>query len=193
MFRVLVGLSVAIFSGIVLGLLASSLPTSIKHSWIFKLICEAPKNIAPIAWIPFVILAFGIGNLPSLVIVFIGAFPLIFTSTYRGAESVPSITRNISASMEIGYWKKLTCVTFMSALPDVFTGIQNGKNCAWWTIIAAEMISGQSGLGYSNNMNRLNMQYCFVVLDIAWIAIGGFMLSIAFDFIQRKVIRWKDA
>ena len=63
----------------------------------------------------------------------------------------------------------------------------------WMSVIAAEMISGQSGLGYSIQLNRLNMQYDMMTVDIIMIGIVGFLLFEATVFLQRKVIPWHDA
>jgi ABC-type nitrate/sulfonate/bicarbonate transport system permease component len=174
--RVVAGVALAGFAGIVMGLARSVLPERMKRSLLVKFLFEAPKFPPPIAWIPFVILLFGIGEISAYVIVFIGAFSPIFTSTYEGAEAVPLVIRNCAASMEIRGVRYLTQVAFRSALPQIFTGLRLGVSMGWMSVIAAEMISGQSGLGYSIQLNRLNMQYDLMTVDIVLIGFIGFLL-----------------
>lgn len=186
--RVGAGVFLAVVLGIILGLLRSLLPDPVKRNGLVKFLFEAPKFPPPIAWIPFVILLFGIGETSAYAIVFIGAFAPIFTSTYEGAESVPPVIRNCAASMEIRGLRYLFQIIFRSALPQIFTGIRLGVSMGWMSVIAAEMISGQSGLGYSIQLNRLNMQYDLMTLDIILIGLIGFLLFEATIILQEEMI-----
>ena len=191
--RVLAGVVMAVILGVGMGLGRSLLPRGMKRSGFIKFLFEAPKFPPPIAWIPFVILLFGIGEISAYTIVFIGAFSPIFTSTYEGAESVPPVIRNCAASLEIRGLRYLWQVIFRSALPQVFTGVRLGVSMGWMSVIAAEMISGRSGLGYSIQLNRLNMQYDLMSVDIVLIGIIGFLLFEATVFLQRKIIPWHES
>jgi ABC-type nitrate/sulfonate/bicarbonate transport system permease component len=157
-----------------------------------RFLFDAPKFPPPIAWIPFVILAFGIGELSAYVIVFIGAFSPIFTNTYEGSESVPQIIRDTGHSLEVKGIKFLLLIIFPSALPQIFTGIRNGISMGWMAIIAGEMISGQSGLGYSIQLNRCNLQYDLMVLDMVLIACIGFLLYTGTAYAERKILDWHE-
>lgn len=188
--RVVVGVLLAVVLGIAFGLLRSALPMRVKRNRLVKLLFEAPKFPPPIAWIPFVILFFGIGEVSAYVIVFIGAFSPIVTATYEGAEAVPEVLRNVGRSMEFKGLRYLWAIVFKAALPQIFTGIRVGVSMGWMSVIAAEMISGQSGLGYSIQLNRLNMQYELMTLDIVLIGIIGFLLFEATLLLQKKLIPW---
>ena len=191
--RVMTGVALAAILGVGLGLGRSLLPAALKRSRLLKFLFEAPKFPPPIAWIPFVILLFGIGETSAYVIVLIGAFSPIFTSTYEGAESVPRVLRNCAASLEIRGLRYLGQVVFRSALPQVFTGLRLGVSMGWMSVIAAEMISGRSGLGYSIQLNRLNMQYDLMTVDIVLIGFIGFLLFEATVWLQKKIIPWHEA
>lgn len=191
--RVLAGTFLAIVLGVLLGLGRSALPDLLKRSRIIRFLCEAPKFPPPIAWIPFVILFLGIGEISAYAIVFIGAFSPIFTSTFEGAESVPPAIRNCAHSMEITGFNLLSQIIFPSALPQIFTGIRVGVSMGWMSVIAAEMISGQSGLGYSIQLNRLNMQYDLMTVDMICIGIIGFLLYETTVMLQKKIIPWHDS
>lgn len=188
--RVAAGVLLAAIIGIGMGLCRSILPPWLKRNKLIKFLFEAPKFPPPIAWIPFVILFFGIGEFSAYVIVFIGAFPPVFTSAYEGAESVPMVVRNCAHSLEIKGVRYLWHVIFRAALPQIFTGVRVGVSMGWMSVIAAEMISGQSGLGYSIQLNRLNMQYDLMTVDIVLIGIIGFLLFESTVLLQKKIIPW---
>ncbi len=190
--RVLIGVSAAIFAGIFLGLFRSALPYRIKRNRLLKLLFEAPKFPPPIAWIPFVILLMGIGEISAYTIVFIGAFSPVFTSTFEGAESVPITLRRTAQSMGVKGLPYLLRIILPASLPQVFTGIRVGISMGWMSVIAAEMISGQSGLGYSIQLNRLNMQYDLMTLDMVLIGIIGFLLFEMAVLLQRAILPWKE-
>jgi NitT/TauT family transport system permease protein/sulfonate transport system permease protein len=190
--RVLVGVVAAAVLGILFGLLRSALPERIKRNKLVRFLIEAPKFPPPIAWIPFVILWFGIGELSAYVIVFIGAFAPIFIAAYDGAESVPRVFRQTAASLEIQGTSYLRRIVFMNALPNIFSGLRAGVSMGWMSVIAAEMISGQSGLGYAIQLNRLNLQYELMVVDMVMIGVIGFLLFEMIIIAERFAIPWNE-
>lgn len=190
--RVVIGVCMAVVCGIFLGLVRSILPAGIQRNRVITFCFEAPKFPPPIAWIPFVILLFGIGEISSYTIVFIGAFAPIFTNTYDGAQSTSVIIRRTARSLEIRGFRYLWSILLPAALPQILTGIRVGVSMGWMSVIAAEMISGQSGLGYSIQLNRLNLQYDLMTLDIVLIGIIGFFLFEGIFFLEKKLIPWHD-
>jgi ABC-type nitrate/sulfonate/bicarbonate transport system permease component len=190
--RVVIGICAAVVAGILLGLARSVLPAGIRHNQLVNFLFEAPKFPPPIAWIPFVILLFGIGELSAYTIVFIGAFAPIFTNAYDGAQSVSVIIRNTARSLEIRGIRYVWFILLPAAMPQILTGIRVGVSMGWMSVIAAEMISGQSGLGYSIQLNRLNLQYDLMTLDMVLIGIIGFVLFEGILLLERTLIPWHD-
>lgn len=190
--RVVAGVVLAAIFGIALGLLRSALPPRIKSNPLLKFFMEAPKFPPPIAWIPFVIIAFGIGELSAAIIVFIGAFSPIFIATYDGAESIPKVWRQTAASLEMSRARFLFEVVFKGSLPHIFMGLRGGVSMGWMAVIAAEMISGQSGLGYSIQLNRVNLQYHLMIADMFAIGLIGFLLFELIVAAEKWAIPWHE-
>ena len=190
-FRVLLGGTLAVLAGIILGFIRHSFPPFLKRNFLFNLVLDAPKFPPPIAWIPFVILLAGIGNLSALVIVFIGVFPSVFTQTYDALESVKLEVLRTARSMEIKKIQMLRLILIPAIAPQLMTGIRVGFSMGWMSIIAAEMISGQSGLGYSIQINRINLQYQNMVYDIIAIGLIGYGMTNFMMMFERKMALWK--
>ncbi len=190
LFRVLCGGSLAFIFGITIGLLRFSLPAFLKRNFIINFILDAPRFPPPIAWIPFVILFFGIGYKAAWAIVFIGVMPSVFINTYEALSSIKTEIIRTARSMELSRTRILFDVYLPAILPQVFTGMRVGLSMGWMSIIAAEMISGDSGLGYSIQLNRINLQYHLMIVDMVLISIIGFFLNFGMLKLQEKVVRW---
>jgi ABC-type nitrate/sulfonate/bicarbonate transport system permease component len=189
--KVLIGVLCALIVGVLLGLVRSYLPKRLKKNKALNFVLEAPKFPPPIAWIPFVVIFCGIGEIAASIVVFIGAFSPIFTNTYEGAEGIPQPIRDIAKSLEVKGWRFLWEIALPATLPQIFIGLRSGTGMGWMAIIAAEMISGQSGLGYSIQMNRLMLQYDLMTVDMIMIGIIGFLLFQGIIFLEKVIIPWK--
>ncbi|MGZ3810073.1 MAG: ABC transporter permease [Bacteriovorax sp.] len=189
-FRILCGGSLAFVIGILAGLVRFSFPKFLKNNFLFNLVLDAPKFPPPIAWIPFVILFFGIGEKSAWAIVFIGVFPSVATNTYEALSGIKVEILRVARSLELSFWQMLFDIYFPAILPQVFTGMRVGLSMGWMSIIAAEMISGNSGLGYSIQLNRLNLEYNKMVIDIVLISLIGFFINWSVTSVEKKVVRW---
>lgn len=190
LFRVLCGGGLAFFIGVFAGLLRFSVPKFLQKNFLFNFILDAPKFPPPIAWIPFVILTFGIGDRAAWAIVFIGVFPAVATSTYEALSGIKVEILRVARSLELSYWQMLFRIYLPAVLPQVFTGMRVGLSMGWMSIIAAEMISGSSGLGYSIQLNRLNLEFERMVLDMLLISVIGYFISWGMTQLQKKVVKW---
>jgi len=186
--RVLVGFSVAIVSGVGLGLLLGHYKLLGQY---FTFIIELIRPIPPIAWIPLSILFFGLGNLSAFFIVFIGSFFPIFTNTYFGASSLPKILQNVAGTFEIRGFVFFRKILFKYSLPYIFSGLKTGLGIAWMSVIAAELIGAQSGLGYYIQLNRLMLRMDNVLLGMLLIGFIGLLLSKILDKLEVFAIPWK--
>lgn len=190
--RVFIGVSAAIVAGILIGLARHGLPVRLKRNFLVNLLLDGPKYPPPIAWIPFVILLMGIGESAAWLIVFIAAFSPIFTNVYEGAESLHPSYKEISNSMELKTLSYLHKVVFPAIRPQIMIGTRVGISMGWMSVIAAEMISGQSGLGYSIQLNRLNLQYSNLITDMFLIGLIGYLLNELVSQLEKRLIFWDE-
>lgn len=184
--RVLIGFLIASIIGISLGLILAY----DKRLRYIKLYIELLRPIPPIAWIPIAIIIFGLGDSSAYFIVFLGAFFPIFTSTYFGAVSIPTIYKNVASSFEIGKVKYFTKILLFFTLPYIFTGLKIGIGMAWMSVIAAELIGAQSGLGYFIQLNRLLLQTDNIIIGMVLIGIIGYLLQKIIEYIEKILITW---
>jgi sulfonate transport system permease protein len=191
LFRILCGGAFALFIGVCFGLFRFNLPKRLKSNFLFNFILDAPKFPPPIAWIPFVIFFMGIKEISTWTIVFIGVFPAISTNTYEALSGIKPEIIKVARSMELHFFKMLFKIYLPAILPQIFTGIRVGLNMGWMSIIAAEMISGSKGLGYSIQLNRLNLRFDLMVRDMILISAIGFFINYSVIKIEKRVVKWQ--
>lgn len=105
------------------------------------------RPIPPVAWIPTTLLWFGVTNAQQYFIIFIGAlFPMLL-NTISGVHGIDPVIRRAALSLGAGR-KELFALTLRAVLPNVFVGIRTSLGLAWFIIIASEMVSASTGLGF---------------------------------------------
>lgn len=187
--RVLIGFLAAAIIGISTGL---ALGHYKRAREIAEPIIEILRPIPPIAWIPIAILLFGLGDNSAYFIVFLGAFFPIFTNTAFGALSLPKIYDNLALTLEIKKKSYFKDILFKFSMPFIFTGLKIGMGMAWMSVIAAELIGAQSGLGYFIQMNRLLLRTDKIIAGMLLIGLAGYLLIKIVSAIEKIAIPWKD-
>lgn len=186
--KILVGFFIAAIVGIGLGLLFGHY-TFLRQT--IEPIIELLKPIPPIAWIPIAILLLGLGNTSAYFVVFLGAFFPIFINTNFGAMQLPKKHKNLSKTLEINDYQYFRSILFKFTLPYIFTGLSIGIGMAWMSVIAAELIGAQSGLGYYIQMNRLLLRTDRVVVGMIMIGVLGYALTKIIKISEKFFIPWK--
>jgi NitT/TauT family transport system permease protein len=188
MYRFFAGFLTAVAAAVILGLV---------FGWFTPLwrlanpVVQLLRPISPIAWMPFIVLAFGIGDIPAIVIIFIAAFFPVFLSTVAGVRSVPEIYLKVADNFGVGrieiFWK----IIFPAAFSQIVSGVHLALGTAWVFLVCGEMVGAQSGLGYLIIDARNNLRNDILAADIAVIGLIGFLLNAGIELIEKRFLkRW---
>jgi NitT/TauT family transport system permease protein len=143
------------------------------------------------AWLPFSIAVFGIRDLGSISLIFVGGFFAIVVNTTQGARDVDKNLMRAARMMGATPWTLLRRVVLPAALPNIFTGIRIGMGIAWTAVVAAEMVAVKSGLGYvlwdAYYVGRMDI----VLADMASIGLMGYLSDRLIVLVERRVLRWR--
>ena len=186
-YRVLCGLSISFALALIVGMLISS--NKITSNFLLPLV-QIGAPIAPIAWIPFAILLFGIGDSTAVFIVFMGT---IFVLTLATVASVKSINPNlirVASTLGASGWNKWRHVIFPAVLPSVFTLLRVNFIAAWMAVLAAEMVGLRDGLGAIIMLGREMFNPNLILVGMTLIGFSGYLLDSLLLFIQRKFLWW---
>ena len=187
--RVIIGFSIAAIVAIPAALLLGYYE---KINALVEPLIEVLRPIPPIAWIPIAILLFGLGNDSAYFIIFLGSFFPIFTNTLFGATSLPQIYKNTALSFEVSRYAFFKDILFYFSLPYIFTGLKIGIGMAWMSVIAAELVGAQSGLGYFIQMNRVVSQIDKIIVGMIMIGIAGYVLNTSLSYAEKIALPWKQ-
>ncbi|WP_439587093.1 ABC transporter permease [Hydrogenophaga sp.] len=187
--RVFIGVSIASALGIALGALLARFD---RVAFYVSPIVELVRPISVIAWIPVAIIWFGLGDEASWFIIALGAFFPVFTNTYSSVSLVPRVYLQAAQTLGLGRRLLLTQVLLPAALPGVLAGVRIGLGVGWMCVIAAEMISATSGLGYMIQTARILIETELVFAGMIVIGVVGFAMNWLMLLIGRRLTPWLE-
>jgi taurine transport system permease protein len=137
---------------------------------------EFVRPLPPLAYLPLIIIWFGIGEPSKILVIGLAMLAPIAISTAAGVRSVPAGQINAARSLGASRTQVLTEVLLPSALPEVLTGIRIALGAGWSTLVAAELVAASRGLGF-----MIQSAAQFLVTDVV---IAGILIisALAFGF-----------
>ena len=185
--RVLKGYLIAASLGIVLGILIGLF----RHlNRLTDLLIQIIKPIPPIAWIPLVILWFGIGEEGKVFLIFLGGFFTILINVMDGIRQTDKKLIEVSRSMETPFLKHVFLLVIPHSAPNIFTGLRVGLSSCWMCVVAAELVSSTTGLGYMIMNARQFGQTDVVIVGMLTIGVLGKVMDSLLKVVEKAVIRW---
>ncbi|MGH7160024.1 MAG: ABC transporter permease [Acetobacteraceae bacterium] len=143
--RILIGFAWGALVGTVLGaMMAAIRPLRL----VVDPLIELARPLPPLAFIPLLIVWFGIGELPKIVLIGLGVIPIMVVSVVAALDAVPEEYVEAARSLGASPRYALLHVRVRAALPGVITGLRLAMGISWTSIVAVEMIAATSGLGY---------------------------------------------
>ncbi|WP_254901166.1 ABC transporter permease [Tuberibacillus sp. Marseille-P3662] len=188
LYRIFFGFLAGVVPGIVIGLLIG-MYMPVRYA--LQPLIMALMPIPTIALIPLVIIIFGIGDLSKIVIIGLSVFFPVAINTAAGVSNIDrvyvEVAKNYGAKSKDYFFK----IALPGSLPVMMEGIQMGQAIALLTIVAAEMIAAQSGIGYLIWTSFKIFDFKSMFVGLILISFFGYLFSILLRWIQRKLIPWQ--
>ncbi|MDQ2148342.1 ABC transporter permease [Alcaligenaceae bacterium C4P045] len=186
--RVAQGFALAMVCGIPLGL---AIGWSRITSLMLDPLVQGMRPIPITAWLPFSIALFGIRDMGSIFLIFLGGFYAIVVNTTQGARDVDRNLVRAARMMGASSSQVLRRVVLPAAMPSIFTGLRIGLGISWTAVIVSEMVAVKSGLGYvlwdAYYVGRMDI----VLADMVSIGLMGFISDRLIVWIERRVLVWR--
>ncbi len=154
---------------------------------------QMARNVPHLALIPLVILWFGIGEEAKLFLVALGVFFPIYVNTLHGLRAVDPQLIEMGRSYGMSPAMLFRRVVLPSALPSIFVGLRFALGVMWLTLIVAETIAAQSGIGYMAMQARDFLQTDVIVLAIVIYALLGKLADSVTRVLERRCLAWHPA
>jgi len=187
--RVVEGYLIASALGITLGVLMG---INEKINKVFFLTFTSMRQIPMLAWIPLIVLWFGIGESSKIIVIVIAAYFPILLNTMNGIKRTDKKLIEVGNMYNLSKWKLFTKIYFPSALPSIFVGLKLGLGISWMAVVGAEIIASSSGIGYRMNDARSLMQPEVVFVGMFVIALIGIIMDLILTRISKKITPWEN-
>jgi len=186
--RVLIGFLIAAALGVPLGLLMALNP---YVNAVVKPIIDIFKPMPPLAWISVAILWFGIQEMPKIFIIVIGSFVPALLNAYNSVLLIEPELYDVVRVMGGNRWDEVKQVCIPASLPAITAGLQIALSSAWGCVLAAELVSSRSGLGYIIIQGMKVSDPAMVLGGMAVIAVIAWLMSRSMDWLDRKLCPWR--
>jgi len=144
----------------------------------FNPLLQILRPISPLAWIPIAILWFGVGDLASVFLIFLGCFFPLMLTAINAVQGVPAVYLNAARNFGLSPGAIVARVLFPSVVPQLIVGLRITLGIAWLVVVAAEMIAVNSGLGFLIvDARNAGNRYDLVVAGMVVIGLIGLLLD----------------
>jgi NitT/TauT family transport system permease protein len=150
------------------------------------------RPISPLAWIPIAILWFGVGDVSSIVLMFLSCFFPLLVTAINAVQRIPAVYLNAGRNFGLSPARLVWRVLYPAVLPQLITGLRITLGVAWIVVVAAEMIAVNSGLGFLIvDARNAGNRYDLVVAAMIIIGVIGLLLDLGMRSLEgAKSLRW---
>ena len=161
--------------------------------YFFDPLIEAVRPIPPLAYIPIIIIWFGIEEFSRVLIITIACFLVCIVNVIAGMKNVPQVYVDAASTMGATRFQVFRTVAVPAATPFIITGYRIALAAAWTTLVASELIAAQNGLGFLLQEGRRYFLTDQVMMIIVIIGTCAFIMDRIFRMIQARLMQWSEA
>lgn len=171
------------------------IPLGIATAWwrradlIITPLFDMIRPIPTIAWIPLMIVWFGIGTGAKSAIVFMSAFVPCVINTYSGIKATSAVHLWVAQTFGASRFTMLKTIAIPTALPQIFTGLRVSLGSAWTALAAAEILSASRGLGFMIQINRTLARPDLIIVGMLTIGAVGALLSFLLKVLEKRLVK----
>ncbi len=185
MVRVMVGFTTGSLTGVVIGVLLGRV--RLLHDLLDPII-ELLRYLSPTAMIPIAVIWFGIGEMSKYFLIFWGTFFIVLINTTAGVWRAPVTRQRAAACLGASRLQIFVLVVVPSAVPYIVTGMRVAMASSFMSIIPAEILAANSGIGYLLQQSSLLLQTNRIFVALLTICVLGFVVDRIFRLVVDKVL-----
>jgi ABC-type nitrate/sulfonate/bicarbonate transport system permease component len=187
--RVLAGYTIGVTIAILLGALMG-------WFWlvdaVFDPIVELIRPVPPLAYIPLMILWFGIDETPKIMVISIGAFVSCVINVVAGVKNTPLVYIEAARTMGAKNRDLFFSIAIPAASPYILTGMRVGLATAWAILVASELIAAQRGLGFMMTNARRFVRTDSIIVGIICIGLLAFIMDRIIRYLSQRMTSWME-
>ncbi|MFV0473341.1 MAG: ABC transporter permease [Pikeienuella sp.] len=184
------GVGLAVAMGVVIGALMGWYPLFRAMT---KPIFEFYRYIPPLAWVPLTVLILGPTLKAAAFIVFVGALPPVIINTWSGVYHTDPILNDAAKTLGAGRLRTLVRVALPVASLSIMSGVRTAVGAGWASLIGAELVGAQSGLGFIIVNSEEAQRPADIVVGMLLIGLIGMLIDLIFRRLSATRTRWFGA
>lgn len=153
-------------------------------------IIDCMRPVPALAYIPLVILWVGIGETSRVLVIALASFLSCVVSVTAGMREVPDVYVDAARTLGADRREVFATVALPVSIPYIFAGLRVALGAAWGTLVAAELIAAQNGLGFLLQSGQQFFDTKQVISALVVIGIVGFLMDAVLQLIQGRIARW---
>ena len=185
MSRILVGFFSGSLIGVIFGVLLGRI--RVLHD-LLDPIMELLRYLSPTAMIPIAVIWFGIGEMSKYFLIFWGTFFIVLINTTAGVWRAPITRQRAAECLGANRLQIFLMVIIPSAVPYIVTGMRVAMASSFMSIIPAEILAADSGIGYLLQKSSMLLQTNRIFVALLTICILGFAVDRLFRFFVQRVL-----
>ncbi len=190
LFRIVLGFFIGTTCGLVIGCLVGWYKIA---EYLIDPLIEAVRPIPPLAYIPIIIIWFGIEEFSRVLLISIACFMVSVVNVIAGMKNVPQVYVDAASTLGANRLQVFRTVAVPAATPFIIAGYRIALAAAWTTLVAAELIAAPSGLGFMLQEGRRYFLTDQVMMIIVIIGSCAFIMDRLFRAIQARLMVWSEA
>lgn len=187
LFRLVTGVAIATLLGGIIGVLQGLIPYVRATLHYFT---NVVSMIPPLAVLPVLFIAFGLGELAKVVLIVVGILPYIIRDLALRTQEIPHEEIIKAQTLGASTWQIIIRIVMPQMMPRLIDSVRLSLGAAWLFLIAAEAIAADSGLGYRIFLMRRYLAMDVILPYVAWITLLAFMLDLMLRGVQRGFFGW---
>jgi NitT/TauT family transport system permease protein/sulfonate transport system permease protein len=183
------GFLVASLLGVALGMIMGRMRV---FSVLLEPILQMLRPIPAIAWVPFSILWFGVGESPKVFVIAIGVFFPVWLNTFLGARGMDRRYDEVSRVFGIRGPEAFVRVVFPATLPHIVAGLRTGLSLAFILLVAAELTGTSEGMGALISQSQLVFRTDRMVVGMVLLGLTGALVDLVFARVVKRFAYWES-
>ncbi|CRK50465.1 alkanesulfonate transporter subunit; membrane component of ABC superfamily [Rhodococcus sp. RD6.2] len=185
--RIILGFTIGASIGLILGFAVGL--SRIAEGLVDRTL-QMVRALPHLALVPLLIAAFGIGEVPKVVLVTLGVIFPVYLNTVAGIRTVDPKLVQLGESYGLGRGERIRQIIVPGAMPMILTGLRYALGVAWLTLVIAETIATSEGIGFLAQNGRDLLRNDRIVLAILLYAVAGLLADQLIRFVESRVLRW---
>jgi sulfonate transport system permease protein len=153
----------------------------------FRAFCQVPT----MAWLPLMMLVFGIGETLKIVIITKAVLIPMTVNTFEGIRRIPAQYFEVARVLRLSRRTTLTRLVLPAIFPPMFAGVRQGLGHAWVSLVGVELLASTQGIGYMMSWGRVIFQLDIVFAGVLVVGLVGLAMDVGLRRIESRLGNWR--